>query len=116
MLYHVDEVVVGQQVVLFPHTKTASNNVHRQRVVTIMKDPKAHWPKVMVCWKEDGEDRWELVHKDNIKKRVSPTHSTGADRHQGDSVGDGGAVPSKWQRKLAIGTPVQNHEDQMGLF
>lgn len=118
MLYDVDEVQVGQTVWLFPHTRTASQNVHRMLQVRVMKEPKAHWPRVMVEWKEGNEDRWELVHKDDIRKR-NPASATKADTKQGDTIGDG-PTSSKLgtSRRLALpgAAKVAPTEDQMSLW
>lgn len=97
MLRDPEEVGVDGMVFLYPQTKTSSQNVHRMLTVRVMKDPKAHWPMVMVCWKENGEDRWELVHKDNIRKKSAAATTTRADKTQGDTAGDG-ATSSKTKR------------------
>ena len=102
MLYNVDEITNGQQVWLYPHTRTASRNVHRCLAVRVLKDPKAHWPMVLVGWREAEEDRWELVHKDDIRKR-NPSASTKAEREQGDTAQDGLAASALGSnRRLAL--------------
>lgn len=88
MLYDVGEVEQGQIVWLYPHTRTASRNVHRMLAVSVMHDPKRHWPWVTVEWTENGQLKWEKVHKDDIRKR-NPTTTTKAEARQGDSIGDG---------------------------
>lgn len=114
MIYTPEELEVGRLVYLFPHTKQASQTVHRQLAVSVMKDPKAHWPRVMVCWKEDGQDRWELVHRDNIKLRRSS--SAKVEKRDGDTTQDQTTTSSRWQRRLAVARPISNIPDQMELF
>lgn len=118
MLFDVNEVAVDQQVWLYPHTRTASANVHRMLAVKVMKDPKAHWPMVLVCWKEGNQDKWELVHKDDIRKR-NPTASTKAEHKQGDTIGDG-PTSSKLGTSRRLVMPgakkYQPTDDQMELF
>lgn len=101
MLYDVGEVTEGQSVWLYPHTRTASTNVHRQLAVKVLKDPKAHWPMVVVGWREGGRDHWELVHKDDIRKR-NPSASTKAETKQGDTIGDGPISSLGKHRKLVL--------------
>lgn len=96
MLRSVDEVQVGQMVRLHPHTKTASRACHEQQAVKIMKDPKAHWPMVMVTWEQDGADRWELVHSDNIKPKLGAL-TTKVEKKEGDTNQDS-KTSSKWAR------------------
>lgn len=118
MIYNVDELSDGQTVFLYPHTKTASQACHRQLQVKVLGDPKRHWPLVTVKWREGEEERWQLVHKDDIKKNKSnsATETSAADRHQGDTVGAGPAPARPWQRRLTIGKPVENFEGQGKLF
>lgn len=98
MIYDPDELEVGMTVYLFPHTRQASMNVHRGLTVSVMKDPKAHWPKVMVTWKEGNEDKWELVHRDNIKKRA-PSARNKQDEKEGDTARGGTTgMGSKWTK------------------
>lgn len=87
MLRDPEEVGVDGRVWLYPQTRTASQNVHRQLAVKIMKDPRAHWPMVVVGWTESGVDRWELVHKDNIRKKAPGVISAKEEKTQGDSIG-----------------------------
>lgn len=97
MLNSPDDVEKGRIVHLYPHTKQASRNCHRLLTVSVMKNPAQHWPYLIVCWKEDGQDLWEKVHKDNIRVK-SAAASTKADVRQGDSVGEGqrrGAKPGR---------------------
>lgn len=116
MLHDSHEVEVGQTVYLFPHTKGASPACHRLLAVKVAQDPAKFWPYVIVEWVEGREARWERVHRDNIKK--APTAVKAADKRQGDSVGtgDGRMVAQKGQRRLAVGRPVANPDDQMELF
>lgn len=115
MLYEVDEVTVGQVVYLYPHTKTASRACHEQRRVTILHDPKKHWPHLVVEWQQDGEAHWELVHRDNIKKRPATAAASPTEKHQGDMAG-GTQTETRWRRKNAIASPVVNIEGQEALF
>jgi hypothetical protein len=89
MLYNVDEIAEGQTVWLYPHTRTAGPNVHRMLQVKVLKDPKLHWPWVIVTWDElGGGDKWEKVHKDDIRRR-NPGKATKDETKQGDGVGSG---------------------------
>lgn len=115
MLYEPTEVEVGQTVYLYPHTHGASPACHRLLVVKVMRVPAETWPYVVVEWEENNQPKWERVHRDNIKKR--PTAVQAEDKRQGDAVGQGGSrSPEKWQRRLAVGRPVANLDDQMELF
>ena len=117
MLRDVNEVTVGRIVHLYPQTKTASTNVHLMLAVTVLKDPAAHWPMVVVGWKKDGVDMWELVHKDNIRTR-SPAARTKADDKQGDGTREGGSsVSDKWAKvKKLSGKAAPTIEGQETLF
>lgn len=86
MLRDPDEAEVGQEVFLYPHSKTASRACWRQLSVTITKPPKKHWPMLVVEWHEPGGRHWELVHKDNIRLR-RPTGKA-----EGDATQDHEAV------------------------
>lgn len=98
MLLAPEDLPVGRTVYLFPQTKQASRNVHLMRTVSIMKDASAHWPRLVVGWKEGSEDRWELVHKDNIRLRP-PAARNKADEKEGDTIqGDTGRTSGKWAR------------------
>lgn len=103
MLRDPTEVAEGDTVHLYPQTKQASSNCHKMLAVKIMKNPKTHWPMVAVCWDVPGGPTcWELVHKDNIRKKPSATVSTSAEKKAGDTVGDGGSM-SKWKPKVMPG-------------
>lgn len=116
MLRDVNEVQVGRIVHLYPQTKTASANVHRMLAVSVLKDPAAHWPMVVVGWKEDGTDFWELVHRDNIRTR-SPAARTRSDDKEGDNIREGGGVSSKWAKvKKLPGKAAPTIEGQDTLF
>lgn len=117
MLHSVDEVTVGQTLWTFPHTKSASTNVHRQLAVRVLQPPAKFWPYLVVGWAEGKEDKWEKVHKDDLKKKQSNTTAS-SDKHQGDSVGSDGSVAGKWQRRLALPgrDRVKPTEDQLELW
>ena len=122
MLYEVHEVSEGQTVWLYPHTKGASAACHAMRQVKVMHDPKKHWPYVVVEWKEGGVDRWEKVHRDNIKKKPPSQTGMAAQKKQGDTSGNPDTpTDRKWQRKLALPgkiKPIQlaEGEEQGTLF
>lgn len=97
MLREPTDVAVGGTCFLFPHTRTASTNVHRMLTVKVLKDPKVHWPMVVVGWTDQGVEMWELVHKDDIRLR-SPAARDKVQEKQGDTVGDGGEVKTKVRR------------------
>jgi hypothetical protein len=114
-----EEIQVGRIVHLYPQTKQASQNVHKQLAVSVMKDPRAHWPMVVVGWKEDGVDKWELVHRDNIRLKRASSITTREEKRAGDTTGNSGeGGMAKWARKRAImpGTPPPPIEGQMELF
>jgi hypothetical protein len=97
MLRSVDEIELNQVVHLFPHTKVASRACHALTVARVIKDPKAHWPMVVVGWKEATGDRWELVHKDNIRLKPRATQTSKVEKKEGDTV-QGGGTASIWAR------------------
>lgn len=97
MLNHVDEAEAGRVVYLYPHSKTASRACHRLLTVAIVEGRK-HWPMVVVKWNEGGAERWELVHRDNIRLRPSVA-ATRVDKKEGDSKGDV-ATGTKWKPRL----------------
>ncbi len=104
------ELEVGQRVYLYPNTKQASFNVHRQLAAVVEKDPKAHWPRVLVAWKEGDEDRWELVHRDNISvKPIAPPKSK--DKEHGDAVGSSDGGPAKVR---VLGSPIKQIDPDLG--
>jgi hypothetical protein len=118
MLNDSHEVEVGQVVYLYPHTKQASAECHRQLTVKVLKDPAAHWPKVVVGWKEDGVDKWQLVHRDNIRRRRVASATTKEEKRAGDTTGGGGeAGMAKWVKRGVMpgGVPPQV-EGQETLF
>lgn len=99
------------RVYLYPNTKQSSHLVHRQCQVVVGKDPKAHWPLVLVTW-NDGVDRWELVHRDNIsKKPIAPPQS--ADKKSGDQIGADDHRPASVR---TMGSPIVNLDGQDVLF
>lgn len=104
----------GRIVFLYPQSKQASRACHRLLTVTVMKDPRAHWPMVMVQWKEDGADRWELVHRDNIRLRKPGGTTTKAESKEGDTTRDSGGM-GKWAavRKMpGKPKPIEITEEQ----
>jgi hypothetical protein len=105
-----DLIQQGRIVFLYPQSKTASANVHRQLSVTVMKDPKAHWPMVVVGWKEDGVDRWELVHRDNIRLKRPGVTTTKADKHEGDNVREGAGM-GRWAKVRKMPTQAKAKVD-----
>lgn len=112
MLYDAHEVEEGQVVFLFPHTRGASPACHEKRRVTIAQPPARFWPYLVVTWTEGGVDKWERVHRDNIKKK--PT-TPKVDKQEGDGAG-GGRSDGKWQRKTVMPGKIAHIEDQMELF
>lgn len=94
MLRGPEEAEENKIAYLYPHTKTASRACHDMKAVTILS--ARHWPMVVVKWKEGEADRWELVHKDNIKLKP-PSARVKSDEKEGDTV-RGGAMDSKWAR------------------
>jgi hypothetical protein len=111
-----EEVGVDGMVFLYPQTKTASRNVHRQLAVRVLKDPRAHWPMVVVGWKEEGKDHWELVHKDNIRKRSTAAATTKADKTEGDTVGAGSQLGTKRLRVMPSAKKYEPSEEQLPLW
>lgn len=117
MLREPGEIAEGDTVHLYPQNKQASTNVHRLLAVKVGKDPKAHWPMVLVIWNERGTDLWELVHRDNIRKHPNSAMSASAEKKQGDTTGDGGGGMSKWSKRgIMTGTPPPEIEGQEALF
>lgn len=112
MLYDAHEVAVGETVFLFPHTKTASRICHEQKAVKVAKAPSAHWPMVLVTWTEGDHDRWQMVHKDDIKKR--PPNKTAADKKLGDSLTDRNRAVARV--RVMPGKKIEVMDDQMELF
>ena len=105
MLRDPTEIAEGDTVYLYPQTKHASTNCFRLLTVKVGKKPEAHWPMVLVIWAEDGKDFWELVHRDNIRKRPASTQSVAAEKQGGDTVGDGGGAMSKWSKRGVMTGP-----------
>lgn len=116
MISDPDEIGVDGTVWLYPQSKQASQNVHRQLRVKILKDPKAHWPMVVVGWTENGVDKWELVHRDNIRKRAPGAVSTKEEKTQGDSIGDGRKTKTGRVRIMPGARKYQPTEEQLELF
>lgn len=117
-MYQVDDVKLGDTVFLHAHTKTAPPECYRGLQAMVSQPPAKFWPHLVVEWEErNGEgrsvSRWLRVHKDDVKKKPGSA-TTVADKRQGDT--SGGTTPSKWQRKLAIATPVETIEGQESLF
>lgn len=107
----------GQIVYLSPHTKTASRACHEQRAVRVMHEKDTilkHWPMVVVEWKQDGVDKWERVHRDNIKLRPGNASSAKVEKREGD--GQGGGKPTVTRVRKMPGRPIAHIEDQMELF
>jgi hypothetical protein len=114
------EIAEGDTVYLYPQTKQASTNCHRQLTVQVGKKPEAHWPMVMCVWREHGTDFWEMVHRDNIRKKPASTTSASAEKRAGDSVGgtagEGGGM-AKWAKQGVLpGKPQPEIEGQGALF
>lgn len=99
------DLTVGMTVYLYPTLKTSSRNVHRMLAVQVMKDPKRHWPIVVVSWEEDGKLEWELVHKDNI--RIRPVSRVAADKREGDTTREHGKGPSVSRVRVMPGKPKE---------
>jgi hypothetical protein len=116
MLRDPSEVEEGQVVWLYPQTKQASTNCHKQLRVKIAKKPTAHWPMLVVVWTlADGTDSWELVHRDNIRKKPPGGATVSAEKKQGDTVGDGGSM-ARWKPKVMPGRKPVDIEGQETLF
>jgi hypothetical protein len=112
-----EEIAEGDTVHLYPQNKQASKNVHRLLAVKVGKDPKAHWPMVVVIWSEHGTDLWELVHRDNIRKHPTSTLSASAEKKHGDTVGDAGGGMAKWSKRgIMSGKPPPEIDGQESLF
>ena len=111
-------LVVGRICYLYPQTKQASAECHKQLTVTVLKDPSAHWPKVVVGWKEDGVDKWQLVHRDNIRLKRAATTTSRQEKRAGDSTGGGAeGGMEKWvKRGVMPGKPPPEIEGQETLF
>jgi hypothetical protein len=95
------ELIQGQIVYLYPHTKTASRACHEMRMVRVMHDRqliRKHWPLLVVEWKQDGKDVWERVHRDNVRLRPV-AKSNKSDKGAGDGPS---AVASKWAAKVRV--------------
>jgi hypothetical protein len=118
VLRDVTEVSEGDTVYLYPQTKQASRACHDQRTAKVLKDPKVHWPMVVVGWDmPGGPSSWELVHKDNIRKRPASTTSAVQEKRDGDMVGGGSGGMSKWVKKGTMtGKPAPEIEGQGTLF
>ena len=119
MLQTPEEVQAGQTVWLYPQTKQASANVHRMLAVRILKDPKAHWPMIVVGWSENGADAWELVHRDNIRKRSAAATTTKDETKQGDAVGGGQTSSKRGANRVRVMPNAKKYEptdEQMELF
>lgn len=101
MLYDPHEVEEGATVYLFPHTKGASRACMEQRTVQVAQPPAKFWPYVIVTWRQGTIDKWERVHKDNIKKKPTAPKAT---KQEGDGAGGGRSTDTggRWQRKLAL--------------
>jgi hypothetical protein len=69
MLRQPSDIEVDRVVYLYPRTRQASRNVHRQLAVSVAEDPARSWPMISVVWSENDERRTELVHRDNIRLR-----------------------------------------------
>lgn len=113
MLYEPHEVVEGQTVSLFPHTHGASRACQEQRQVTIAQPPAKFWPYLVVTWVQDNQNRWERVHRDNIKKKPAAPK---VDKQEGDGAGGGGRTDGRWQRRLALPGKIETIEGQETLF
>jgi predicted lipoprotein with Yx(FWY)xxD motif len=120
MLREPSEIEKGMTVYLYPQTKTASRACHEQRVVKVMKDPAAHWPMVVVTWTDANGDQWELVHRDNIRKKPPSTSKSKEDKNEGDNIrenagrGKGARVRKMPGRAKPIDIP--DHMEQGALF
>lgn len=113
MIRDPEELNIGQTVFLYPQTKTASTSCHRQLSVRVMHDPKKHWPMVVVEWYEDGSQRWELVHRDNIRKKAVAVTSK-AEKAQGDSIGDGQARKRGGTNRVRVMPGAKKYEPTEG--
>jgi len=93
----------GQIVYLTPHTKQASRACHERRTVKIMHEKdtiKRHWPMIVVEWKQDGVDKWERVHRDNVKLRAHAPRATKVERAEGDGAQSSGM--GRWASKVRV--------------
>lgn len=100
------DLEVGRIVFLYPQTKQASQSCHRQLSVTVMKDPAAHWPFILVKWKENGEDRWEKVHRDNVRLRRASNAKQ--EKREGDTVQNGDGSMGRWAKvRVMPGKPKE---------
>ncbi len=116
MLQTPDEVVEGQTVHLYPQDKQASRNVHRMLAVTILKAPATHWPMVVVGWTEGGRDCWELVHRDNIRKKPTGATTTRQEKGEGDTVVSSGGRKANRVRVMPGAHKYAPTEGQETLF
>lgn len=119
MLKDPEEIQVGRIVHLYPQTKQASRECHKQLAVSVLKDPRAHWPMVVVGWKEGNENKWQLVHRDNIRLKRASSVTSREEKRAGDQTGGPSeSGMAKWAKKRAImpGTPPPAIEGQMELF
>lgn len=116
MLRGPEEIEKGQTVYLYPQTKQASHNVHRMLAVIVMKPPSAHWPMVMVRWSEGGKDWWELVHKDNIRRKPQSATTTKAEKAAGDTVSGSDGRRSTRVRVMPSARKYAPTEGQETLF
>lgn len=96
-----DLLQVGRIVHLYPQTKTASRECHLKLTVAVMKDPRAHWPMVVVTWDENGEKKWQLVHRDNIRLRSAAASPTKEEKRGGDMTGSTDGM-AKWIKRRSI--------------
>lgn len=116
MLSAPEEIEEGQTVHLYPQNKQASRNVHRMLAVTVLKDPKAHWPMVVVGWTEGGRDYWELVHRDNIRKKATGAVTTKQEKGEGDTVGSAGSRRPNRVRVMPSAKKYEPTDGQETLF
>lgn len=96
MLRGPEEVPKGRVAYLYPHTATASRACHAMRTVEVVEGAK-HWPMVVVKWREPDADKWELVHRDNIRLRP-PSARVKSEEKEGDTTQDEGATAGRWAR------------------
>jgi predicted lipoprotein with Yx(FWY)xxD motif len=116
MLRDVDEVSKDDTVHLYPQTRHASRACHAQLAVRVLVEPKKHWPMLVVGWRDpSGTDLWELVHRDNIRKKPASAVSTAQEKRDGDQVGGGGM--GKWtKRGIMPGKKTNEIEGQDTLW
>lgn len=111
MLRGPEEAPEGRVVYLYPQTRTASRTCHAMKAVTVVHAKR--WPMVVVKWTEGRVDKWELVHKDNIRLRP-PSARVKKDEKEGDTV-QGTGMDSRWARPRKMAgrvKPIDIPDDQ----